>query len=92
MGRIFEKRKHKMFARFDKMAKGFTRAGKEIAIAVKLGGPDPNGNSRLRVAIQNAKVRNPALPLPRAKNTHSRFWFAVHSINRPARAGDERVL
>lgn len=58
MGRIFEKRKHKMFARFDKMAKGFTRAGKEIAIAVKLGGPDPNGNSRLRVAIQNAKGIN----------------------------------
>jgi transcriptional/translational regulatory protein YebC/TACO1 len=47
-----------MFARFDKMAKGFTRAGKEIAIAVKLGGPDPNGNSRLRVAIQNAKGIN----------------------------------
>lgn len=58
MGRIFEKRKHKMFARYDKMAKGFTRAGKEIAIAVKLGGPDPDGNSRLRVAIQNAKGIN----------------------------------
>ena len=47
-----------MFARYDKMAKGFTRAGKEIAIAVKLGGADPNGNSRLRVAIQNAKGIN----------------------------------
>jgi len=58
MGRIFEKRKHKMFARYDKMAKGFTRAGKEIAIAVKLGGPDVNGNSRLRIAIQNAKGIN----------------------------------
>jgi YebC/PmpR family DNA-binding regulatory protein len=58
MGRVFEKRKHKMFARYDKMAKGFTRAGKEIAIAVKLGGADPNGNSRLRVAIQNAKGIN----------------------------------
>jgi YebC/PmpR family DNA-binding regulatory protein len=58
MGRVFEKRKYKMFARYDKMAKGFTRAGKEIAIAVKLGGPDPNGNSRLRVAIQNAKGIN----------------------------------
>ena len=54
MGRIFEVRKSKMFARYDKMAKGFTRAGKEIAIAVKLGGADPQGNSRLRVAIQNA--------------------------------------
>jgi len=39
MGRIFEKRKHKMFARYAKMAKAFTRIGKEIAIAVKQGGP-----------------------------------------------------
>ena len=38
MGRVFEKRKHKMFARFDKMAKTFTKIGKEIAIAVKQGG------------------------------------------------------
>lgn len=58
MGRIFEKRKYKMFARFDKMAKAFTRYGKEIAIAVKLGGPDPNLNPRLRTAIQNAKGVN----------------------------------
>lgn len=58
MGRIFEKRKHKMFARFDRMAKAFTRIGKEIAIAVKLGGSDPNGNPRLRAAIQNAKAAN----------------------------------
>jgi YebC/PmpR family DNA-binding regulatory protein len=58
MGRAFEKRKHKMFARFDKMAKAFTRIGKEIAIAVKLGGPDPNGNPRLRAAMQNAKSMN----------------------------------
>jgi len=58
MGRVFEKRKHKMFARFDKMAKGFTKIGKEIAIAVKLGGTNPDGNSRLRIAIQNAKSIN----------------------------------
>ncbi len=58
MGRVFEKRKYKMFARYDKMAKGFTRAGKEIAIAVKLGGAEPQGNARLRVAIQNAKGLN----------------------------------
>ena len=55
MGRIFEKRKHKMFARFDRMAKAFTRIGKEIAIAVKLGGSDPAGNPRLRAAMQAAK-------------------------------------
>lgn len=58
MGRVFEKRKYKMFARYDKMAKGFTRIGKEIAIAIKLGGGDPGGNARLRVAIQNAKGLN----------------------------------
>ena len=40
------------------MAKAFTRIGREIAIAVKEGGPDPNYNSRLRMAIQNAKSAN----------------------------------
>jgi YebC/PmpR family DNA-binding regulatory protein len=58
MGRIFEKRKHKMFARFDKMAKAFTRIGKDIAIAVKQGGPLPENNPKLRMAIQNAKGVN----------------------------------
>ena len=58
MGRIFEKRKHKMFARFDRMAKAFTRIGKEISIAVKQGGPNPDYNPKLRLAIQNAKVAN----------------------------------
>lgn len=58
MGRIFEKRKHKMFARFDKMAKAFTRIGKDIAIAVKNGGPLPENNPKLRMAIQNAKGVN----------------------------------
>jgi len=58
MGRIFEKRKHKMFARFDRMAKTFTRIGKDIAIAVKQGGPLPENNPKLRMAIQNAKGAN----------------------------------
>ncbi len=58
MGRIFEKRKHKMFARFDRMAKTFTRIGKEIAIAVKQNGPLPENNPRLRMAMQNAKGAN----------------------------------
>jgi YebC/PmpR family DNA-binding regulatory protein len=58
MGRIFEKRKHKMFARFDRMAKAFTRIGKEISIAVKQGGPIPENNPKLRLAIQNAKGVN----------------------------------
>jgi YebC/PmpR family DNA-binding regulatory protein len=58
MGRVFEKRKHKMFARYDKMAKAFTKVGREIAIAVKANGPDPDSNPRLRTAIQNAKGLN----------------------------------
>ncbi len=58
MGRIFEKRKHKIFARMDKMAKAFTKIGKEIAIAVKNGGADPENNPRLRLAIQNGKAVN----------------------------------
>jgi len=58
MGRIFEKRKHKMFARFDRMAKTFTRIGKEISIAVRQGGPNPEYNPKLRMAIQNAKGAN----------------------------------
>lgn len=58
MGRIFEKRKHRMFARFDKMAKAFTRIGKEISIAVRDGGPLPENNPKLRLAIQNAKGVN----------------------------------
>lgn len=47
-----------MFARFDKMAKAFTRIGKEISIAVKQGGPIPDNNPKLRLAIQNAKGAN----------------------------------
>lgn len=58
MGRIFEKRKYKMFARFARMSKAFNRIGREIEIAVKLGGPDPKANPRLRIAIQNAKSVN----------------------------------
>lgn len=58
MGRIFEVRKHAMFARWDRMAKQFTRIGKEIAIAVKAGGPDPATNPALRRCFQNAKSVN----------------------------------
>jgi len=58
MGRIFEVRKHTMFARWDRMAKQFTRIGKEIAIAVRTGGPDPATNPALRRCFQNAKSVN----------------------------------
>ena len=58
MGRIFEVRKHTMFARWDRMSKQFARIGKEITIAVKAGGPDPHGNPLLRRVIQNARAVN----------------------------------
>lgn len=55
MGRIFEVRKATMFARWDRMAKQFTRIGKEIVIAVKAGGPDHTTNPALRRCMQNAR-------------------------------------
>ncbi|MED5373991.1 MAG: YebC/PmpR family DNA-binding transcriptional regulator [Myxococcota bacterium] len=58
MGRMFEKRKATMFKRWDRMAKAFTRCGKEITIAVKAGGPIPENNPALRRAIQNARSVN----------------------------------
>ncbi len=58
MGRAFEFRKGRKMKRWDRMAKAFTRLGKEIAIAVKTGGPIPETNPRLRVAMQNAKGVN----------------------------------
>ncbi len=58
MGRIFEVRKSTMFARWDRMAKAFTRVAKEITIAVKAGGPDPDSNPALRRCIQNARAVN----------------------------------
>lgn len=58
MGRAFEYRKARKFARWSKMAVQFTRIGKEIAMSVKSGGPDPDNNPRLRVAMQNARAVN----------------------------------
>ena len=58
MGRAFEYRKARKLKRWGNMARTFTKIGKEIEIAVKAGGPDPSGNTRLRVLIQNAKAEN----------------------------------
>lgn len=58
MGRAFEYRKASKMARWDKMAKTFSKIGKDIAIAVKAGGPDPDSNPALRRCIQNAKGAN----------------------------------
>ena len=58
MGRIFEVRKHTMFARWNRMAKQFAKINKDITIAVKSGGPDPHSNPTLRRVIQNARAVN----------------------------------
>lgn len=58
MGRAFEFRKARKMKRWSAMAKTFTRIGKDIVMAVKEGGPDPQNNSRLRAVIQNAKAAN----------------------------------
>ena len=58
MGRAFEFRKGRKMKRWSAMAKTFTRIGKDIVMAVKEGGPNPDANSRLRAVIQNAKAAN----------------------------------
>ncbi|MBV6423581.1 MAG: putative transcriptional regulatory protein [Steroidobacteraceae bacterium] len=58
MGRIFEVRKHAMFARWNRMAKQFARIAKDINMAVKAGGSDPGSNPTLRRVIQNARAAN----------------------------------
>lgn len=58
MGRAFEYRKARKLKRWGNMSRTFTKIGKEITMAVKAGGPDPDANSRLRVLIQNAKAAN----------------------------------
>jgi YebC/PmpR family DNA-binding regulatory protein len=58
MGRAFEYRKASKMARWDKMAKTFSKIGKDIALAVKAGGPDQDANPALRRCIQNAKGAN----------------------------------
>jgi len=58
VGRAFEKRKHTIFARMDRVGKQFTKVGKDIPIAVKSGGSSPDGNPALRRALQNARAVN----------------------------------
>src|SRR6266566_936536 len=58
MGRAYEFRKARKFKRWDAMSKIFTKLGREIAMAVKQNGPDPDSNARLRTAVQNAKGIN----------------------------------
>ena len=70
MGRAFEFRKARKMKRWSAMSKAFTRIGKDIVIAVKDGGPDPDSNSKLRAVIQNAKSVN--MPKDNIKRAISR--------------------
>ena len=70
MGRIFETRKATMFARWDKMAKLFTRLSKDIAIAVKSGGPNADSNPALRRVLQNCRAAN--MPKDKIENAIKR--------------------
>ncbi len=58
MGRAFEFRKARKLKRWGNMSRTFTRIGKEITIAARSGGPDPDSNPRLRVLMQTAKKEN----------------------------------
>lgn len=66
MGRAFEKRKATIFKRMDRVGKLFTKVGKEISMAVKAGGPSPDGNAALRRALVNARAVN--MPKDRIEN------------------------
>ena len=70
MGRAFEFRKARKFKRWGNMARVFTKLGKEITIAAKAGGPDPENNPHLRALMQNAKKCSVILQ----KNINFRFW------------------
>jgi len=58
MGRAFEFRKARKMKRWSKMAKVFSRLGKDIVVAIKEGGPDPESNSKLRAVMQNCRAAN----------------------------------
>jgi len=61
-----------MFARWAKMASAFTKVGREISIAVRLGGEDSDTNPRLRAAVQVARGLN----MPK-----DRIEAAIHRAN-----------
>ena len=82
MGRAFEFRKARKMKRWSAMSKAFSRLGKDISIAVKEGGADPETNSRLRQIIQNAKsVNMPKDNIERRKKGNGQIlWHAEISL------------
>jgi transcriptional/translational regulatory protein YebC/TACO1 len=87
MGRIFETRKHTMFARWDRMAKQFARIGKDITIAVRASGSDPNSNPQLRRVVQNARSVN--MPKDKVEAAIRRALGAFRSPFEPFISGSE---
>lgn len=83
MGRTFENRKHAMAKRGARDAKAFTRAGRQIAIAVRAGGPDPEANAALRRAVQNARAVS--MPKDKIKN-------AIEKASGAAQADDYQQI
>lgn len=80
MGRAFEYRKATKLKRWGHMARTFTKIGKQIAIAVKAGGPDPDNNPHLRSIILNAKREN--MPLENVKRAIKTLWVRIRVIIR----------
>ena len=78
MGRAFEYRKNRKMKRWANMAKTFTKIGREIAIAIKSGGADPEYNSRLRMAVNNAKAAN--MPKVNVENAIKKYEFCANSV------------
>ncbi|MBQ5533214.1 MAG: YebC/PmpR family DNA-binding transcriptional regulator, partial [Bacteroidales bacterium] len=76
MGRAFEYRKARKFKRWGNMARVFTRLGKEITMAAKTGGADPDNNPRLRLLIQNARSEN--MPKDNVDRAIKRAAVLVH--------------
>ena len=91
MGRAFEYRKDRKMKRWSGMAKAFTRIGREIALAVKEGGGDPNYNARLRMAIQNAKAANKELAVVVNADGKAEYSNIVAVIDEVKRAGISKV-
>ena len=95
MGRAFEFRKARKMKRWSAMAKTFTRIGKDIVMAVKEGGPNPETNSRLRAVMQNAKAANmPKDNVDRAikKATYSARRLPTSATNRIESFGAKMIL
>ena len=93
MGRAFEFRKARKMKRWSAMAKTFTRIGKDIVMAVKEGGPNPDTNSRLRAGMQNVKAAN--MPPNIVEEFYSTMMYKIiisNSVGAPSQHLMQRLL